>query len=79
MAYLENFYPEFGDVKFWKHPTVNCHELWDEIENFITDPAHADYRLLDLKINFQATGPSLNIIHQVPTSIWASAVIVYTE
>jgi len=79
MPYVKNNYPEFEDVKFWKHPTINCHDLWDAIEDFITDPAHAGYRLIDIQLNFQATGPSLNIIHQVPTSIWASAIIIYTE
>jgi hypothetical protein len=77
--YIEQNYPEFQDIKIWNFPTGNLEELQDAIVDFVTDPAHINYRWIDGWVRYETAGPSLNVINGLPTSIWASATIIYTE
>jgi len=79
MPYTKTFYPEFSDIRIWNYPTANLIDLQEAIVEFITDPAHATYRWIDAWVKYETAGPSLNVIHGLPTSIWGAATIIYTE
>lgn len=79
MSYNANFYPKFSDIHIWNYPTSDLMDMQAAITDFVTDPAHADYRWIDGWVRYETAGPTLNVVRGIPTSIWGAATIIYTE
>jgi hypothetical protein len=77
MAYTFINYPEFKDIKIFNVPGEDLLQVQQVLIDFITDPAHANYRWIEsfvfyLNQKHRGGSPPLN-------NKWVAATIIYTE
>lgn len=77
MSYNRRNYPQFKDIHIFNVPGNNPLEIQQAIIDFLTDPAHVNYRFIDSHVNYFSW--SCDRLNAIPADLWTSVAIIYTE
>jgi len=81
--YLKVNYPQFKDIKLWHRHGWDGEKIFQELGQFISDPANADMRYLESQIHY-LDGPGIGGIAASMTdcpscNCWVEVAVLYTE
>jgi hypothetical protein len=79
MAYIKTNYPEFKDIRVETWDGFNPGVVLQQVLDFLQDPAHATYRLIDTHVDYFHTRVPPVSSDEPEGDIWVEVSIIYTE